>query len=58
MAAEPVEPATPCYETAHGLPTAAAAAVVVVAALADRIDERVTAALPGGFVVAFLAVAR
>ena len=58
VAAEPVEPTTPCYETAHGLPTAAAAAVVLVAALADRIDERATVALPGGFVVALLAVAR
>ena len=58
VAAEPVEPTTPCYETARGLLTAAAAAVVLVAALADRIDERATVALPGGFVVAFLAVAR
>ena len=40
VAAEPVEPTTPCYETARGLLTAAAAAVVLVAALADRINER------------------
>ena len=54
----PVEPTTPGNETAHGLLTAAAAAVVLVAALANRIDERATVALPGGFVVALLAVAQ
>ena len=31
---------------------------MLVAALADRIDERATVALPGGFVVALLTVAR
>ena len=56
--AGPVEPTTPGYETARSLPTAAAAAVVFVAALADRVEERATVALPGGFVVALLAVAR
>ena len=40
VTAEPIEPTTPCYETARGLLTAAAAAVVLVAVLADRIDER------------------
>ena len=58
MAAGPAEPTALCYETAHGLLTAAAAAVVLVAALADRVEERATVALPGGFVVALLAVAR
>ena len=58
VAAEPVEPTTPGHETAYSLLTAAAAAVVLVAALTDRIDERATVALPGGFVVALLAVAR
>ena len=48
---------TPGHETAYSLLTAAAA-VVLVAALADRIDERATVALPGGFAVALLAVAR
>ena len=33
VAAEPVEPTTPCYETAHGLPTAAAAAVGICVAV-------------------------
>ena len=57
--AEPVEPTAPGHETAYSLLTAAAAAaVVLVAALADRIDERATVALPDGFVVALLVVAR
>ena len=55
----PVEPTTPGHETTYNLLTAAAAAaVVLVATLADRVEERATVALPGGFVVALLAVAR
>ena len=33
VVAEPIEPTTSCYETAHGLPTTAAAAVGICVAV-------------------------